>query len=128
MSSNRMEPVDSMKSLPHKLRFKSPGGGECDNPGDRQSHVLPAVGQRVHSLSRTTEGAGYWTPQDGEDPRKVMPPQQQQQYKNYSHNVNPNESQYQAENSMLKSQLGSLSEEVAQLKKLFSEQLLTKTN
>lgn len=52
----------------------------------------------------------------------------QQQHVNYSHNVNANESQYQAENSMLKSQLSSLSEEVAQLKKLFSEQLLTKTN
>lgn len=127
VSSNRMEPVDNMKSLPHKLRFKSPNGGECDNPGDRQSPVLPAVGQRFHRLSGTTEGAGYWTPQDREDPRKVMPPQQKQ-YMNYSHNVNPNESQYQAENSMLKSQLSSLSEEVAQLKKLFSEQLLTKTN
>ncbi|KAK2916806.1 hypothetical protein Q8A67_001180 [Cirrhinus molitorella] len=129
MSSNRMESVDGMKSLPHKLRFKSPGAGECDNLGDRQSPVLPAVAPRVHSLSGTPEGTGYWTPQDGEDARKVMPPQQQQQqYRNYSHNVNPNESQYQAENSMLKSQLSSLSEEVAQLKKLFSEQLLTKTN
>ncbi|XP_018922893.1 nuclear factor interleukin-3-regulated protein-like [Cyprinus carpio] len=129
MSSNRMESVDSMKSLPHKLRFKSPGGGECDNPGDRQSPVLPTVGPRVHNLLGTTEGAGYWTPQDGEDTRKVMPlQQQQQQYRNYSHSVNPSESQYQAENSMLKSQLSSLSEEVAQLKKLFSEQLLTKTN
>ncbi|XP_016120760.1 nuclear factor interleukin-3-regulated protein-like [Sinocyclocheilus grahami] len=127
MSSNRMESVDSMKSLPHKLRFKSPGGGECDNPGDRQSPVLPAVGPRVHNLPGTTEGAGYWTPQDREDARKVMP-LQQQQYRNYSHNVNPSESQYQAENSMLKSQLSSLGEEVAQLKKLFSEQLLTKTN
>uniref|UniRef100_A0A8C1TBM3 Nuclear factor, interleukin 3 regulated, member 6 n=1 Tax=Cyprinus carpio TaxID=7962 RepID=A0A8C1TBM3_CYPCA len=128
MPSNRMEPVDGMKSLPHKLRFKSPGSAECDNPGDRQSPVLPTVGPRVHSLSGTTEGVGYWTPQDGEDARKVMPPQQQQQYRNYSHNVKPNESQYQAENSMLKTQLSSLSEEVAQLKKLFSEQLLTKTN
>lgn len=129
MSSNRMESVDGMKSLPHKLRFKSPGGGECDHLGDRQSPVLTTVGPRVHNLSGTTEGAGYWTPQD-EDTRKVMPQQQQQQqqYRNYSHNVNPNESQYQAENSMLKSQLSSLSEEVAQLKKLFSEQLLTKTN
>ncbi len=77
VSSNRMEPVDNMKSLPHKLRFKSPNGGECDNPGDRQSPVLPAVGQRFHRLSGTTEGAGYWTPQDREDPRKVMPPQQE---------------------------------------------------
>ncbi|XP_026069815.1 uncharacterized protein nfil3-6 [Carassius auratus] len=125
MPSNRMESVDSMKSLPHKLRFKSPGGGECDNTGDRQSPVLPTVGPRVHNLSGSTEGAGYWTPPDGEDTRKVMP--LQQQYRNYSHNVNPSESQYQAENSMLKSQLSSLSEEVAQLKKLFSEQLLTKT-
>lgn len=128
MSSNRMESMDGMKSLPHKLRFKCPGGGEYDNPGDRQSPVLPTVGARGHSLSGTSEGAGYWAQQDGEDTRKVTPPQQQQQHRIYSHNLNPNESQYQAENSMLKSQLSSLSEEVAQLKKLFSEQLLTKTN
>lgn len=122
MPSNRMESMDSLRSLPHKLRFKSPGGGECDNLGERQSPVLP----RVHSLSGTSEGAGYWTQQEGEDTRKVTP--LPQQHRNYSHNMSPNESQYQAENSMLKSQLSSLSEEVAQLKKLFSEQLLTKTN
>lgn len=129
MSSNRMEPMDGMKSLPHKLRFKCPGSGECDNPGDRHSPVLPAGGARGHSI--LSEGTGYWTQQEAEDTRKVTPPPPlppQQQHRNYSHNLNPNESQYQAENSMLKSQLSSLSEEVAQLKKLFSEQLLTKTN
>lgn len=122
MPSTRLESMDGMKSLPHKLRFKSPGGGDCENLGERQSAAIPMANARVHSY--THEGAGYWTPHDGEDARKVI----QQQHVNYSHHVNANESQYQAENSMLKSQLSSLSEEVAQLKKLFSEQLLTKTN
>ncbi|XP_051572615.1 nuclear factor interleukin-3-regulated protein-like [Myxocyprinus asiaticus] len=128
MSSSRMESVEGIRCLPHKLRFKSPGNGEGDNPGDRQSPVLPVGVARVHSLSGTSEGSGCWPQQDGEETRKVMPQQHCNPASSYSHNINPNESQYQVENSMLKSQLSSLSEQVAQLKKLFSEQLLTKTN
>ncbi|TRY97332.1 hypothetical protein DNTS_020616 [Danionella cerebrum] len=106
----RMETVEGMRCLPHKLRFKSPVGSDCD---------APTTGARVHSYSGSNEGTGFWTQPEGEDTRKQQP---QQQHVNYS----PNE--YQAENSILKSQLSSLSEEVAQLKKLFSEQLLTKMN
>ncbi|KAI7803657.1 nuclear factor, interleukin 3 regulated, member 6 [Triplophysa rosa] len=122
---SRVEPVESMKSLPHKLRFKSAGGGEADNPGGRQSPVLPVVGARVPVPSGANEVAGYWAQQDGEDTRRVM---HCSTARTYNQGMNPNESQYQTENSVLKSQLSSLSEEVAQLKKLFSEQLLTKTN
>lgn len=118
-------PVDAMRSLPHKLRFKSPGSGEGDHPGGRQSPVLSVVGARVPVPSAPNEVPGYWAQQDGDDPRRAM---HCSTARNYNHGTNPNESQYQAENSMLKSQLSSLSEEVAQLKKLFSEQLLTKTN
>lgn len=115
--------ADVMKSLPHKLRFKSPCSGEGDNPGGRQSPVLSVVGARVPVPSGPNEVAGYWAPQDGEETRRVT------HCRTYNHGTNPpNESQYQAENSMLKTQLSSLGEEVAQLKKLFSEQLLTKTN
>ncbi|XP_051570166.1 nuclear factor interleukin-3-regulated protein-like [Myxocyprinus asiaticus] len=128
MSSSRMESVEGMRSLPHKLRFKSPGCGEGDSPGDRQSPVLPVGSTRVHSLSGASEVSGFWPQQDGEETRKVMPQQHCNTASGYSHNMSPNESQYHVENNMLKSQLSSLSEEVAQLKKLFSEQLLTKTN
>ncbi|XP_051988303.1 nuclear factor interleukin-3-regulated protein-like [Xyrauchen texanus] len=128
VSSSRMESVDGMRSLPHKLRFKSPGSGEGDNPGDRQSPILPVGSTRVHGLSGASEVSGFWPQQDGEETRKVMPQQHCNTASGYSHNMSPNESQYHVENNMLKSQLSSLSEEVAQLKKLFSEQLLTKTN
>lgn len=120
---SRGEPGDGMKSLPHKLRFKSLGSGEGDNPGGRQSPILSVVGARVPVPSGPNEVPGYWAPQDGE--KTVM---HCSTARTYNHGTNPNDSQYQAENSMLKSQLSSLSEEVAQLKKLFSEQLLTKTN
>lgn len=104
---SRTETVEGMKSLPHKLRFKSPSSGEGDNTGQS-----PMGGARVSAPSGASEGMGYWPQQDGEA-------------KTYHHSY---DSQYQAENCMLKSQLSSLSEEVAQLKKLFSEQLLTKAN
>ncbi|XP_029014590.1 nuclear factor, interleukin 3 regulated, member 6 [Betta splendens] len=87
--------AEAMKNLPHKLRFKSPGGGDG--------------GGASRALSSAEAGAGPWRQQgegegEGEGGARSTPPQ----------------------DTYLKSQLHSLSEEVAQLKKLFTEQLMAK--
>lgn len=90
---------EALKNLPHKLRFKTPVAGEGgDGAGDRRSPVLA--------------GAGRDAPREEEEARRAG---QSPQY----HVPQP-------ENSLLRSQISSLSEEVAQLKRLFTEQLMAK--
>ena len=110
-------PADSMKTLPHKLRFKVPcgdvGGG---GTGDRRSPALVAVCQ-----GKGPGGRGLWVHQpeteDGAVRGSQTPP------------CGPSlGGDYQNENSVLRSQLTSLSEEVAQLKKLFTQQLMAKVH
>ncbi|XP_061089243.1 nuclear factor, interleukin 3 regulated, member 3 [Conger conger] len=118
-----LEAADGMKSLPHKLRFKTPGICEAGEAGEsRRSPLQPGA---ARDAGRTHEGPCAWQPQQ-QYPRQepqcypqpaayTLPPPQ-----------GPTDSHYHMENSVLKSQLSSLSEEVAQLKKLFSQQLLSK--
>lgn len=136
MASGRGESGEGMKSLPHKLRFKCPGGSDNENPSEpqRTQMLQPMSGRdapRNHYPLGASEGARYW-PQEGDEPRKTLPhphphPHCSPASGSYSSSqpppVNHSDGYYHAENSVLKSQLSSLSEEVAQLKKLFSEQL-----
>lgn len=128
MASSRGESVEGMKSLPHKLRFKCPGSGEGENPSDRRSPMQPMGGRdgpRNHFPLGVSEGPRYWQ-QEGEEARKMIthpPCGPSGSYSSSPLSVNQGDTYYHTENSMLKSQLSSLSEEVAQLKKLFSEQL-----
>ncbi|XP_064180118.1 nuclear factor, interleukin 3 regulated, member 3 [Anguilla rostrata] len=125
------DPAESMRSLPHKLRFKTPGGGDAGGGDGGESRRSPAQpgrdAARGHAPFVGAEGPCAWQQQ------------QQQQYPRPEQHCYPQpaayalppqqggaDSQYHAENSVLKSQLSSLSEEVAQLKKLFSQQLLSK--
>ncbi|XP_030639253.1 nuclear factor, interleukin 3 regulated, member 3 [Chanos chanos] len=126
---------ESMKSLPHKLRFKVPGGNEVPEaevivPGETRNHS-PLLA-KSHDISReqpmaqygygAVEGQGVWqAQQSGEHQFNLTP-------NGYSSAPPQNQTDSNAENSALRSQLSSLSEEVAQLKKLFSQQLLSKVN
>lgn len=140
----KLDHAESMKNLPHKLRFKTPcngDGGEAaaDNSNTRRSHVLPAVGREgqreaLKGQGETGEGhAGLWLQQlEGDEGRRGR---QSPQYSTSPTgcNVNPptqgpTKVQGQQENSYLKSQLNTLSVEVAQLKKLFTQQLMSNVN
>ncbi|XP_029913551.1 nuclear factor, interleukin 3 regulated, member 6 [Myripristis murdjan] len=144
----KVDPADTMKNLPYKLRFKMPGSGEGaeaagDNTSARRSPTLSSAGRegpreplKGQGLSGGETGAGHsgpWPQQmEAEESRRGR---QSPQYNNSATGYNPqppaqgqSEVQYQNENSFLKSQLTSLSEEVAQLKKLFTEQLMAKVN
>ncbi|XP_053707314.1 nuclear factor, interleukin 3 regulated, member 6 [Synchiropus splendidus] len=99
--------ADNLKNLPHKLRFKGPGNGET---GEAAAPV--DIGHARPSPAESSEG--LW-PSPLESPQYLA---------NHPQSHTLAELSYQSENSHLKSQLNSLSEEVAHLKKLFTEQLL----
>ncbi|KAM4530081.1 nuclear factor, interleukin 3 regulated, member 6 [Odontesthes bonariensis] len=146
LSGVRLDHGETMKNLPHKLRFKTPGCGEAlDVAGDgaRRSPTLTAAGREgpreaVKGLSAGEAGpghcAGSWLQQlEGEDGRRErQSPHYSAPSASYSLHSPPSQAQsevqYQHENTHLKSQLNSLSEEVAQLKRLFTEQLMAKVN
>ncbi|XP_056143501.1 nuclear factor, interleukin 3 regulated, member 6 [Lampris incognitus] len=142
----RMDLAETMKNLPHKLRFKSPISGEgtdatADNNGARRSPILSTAGRdapreafRGQPPSGVEAGAGYtslWQQQqEAEEMRRGrQSPQHNTSAGGCGLQPPPHgqtEVHYQNENSVLRSQLTSLSEEVAQLKKLFTEQLNAK--
>ncbi|KAM9394238.1 nuclear factor, interleukin 3 regulated, member 6 [Pholidichthys leucotaenia] len=144
----RQEHADVMKTLPHKLRFKVPGSGDGgdavgDNSTIRRSPVLSfpvreAQKETVKGLSAGEPGAGHcagsWLQHmEGDGSRRGgQSPQCHVSTAGYGLQPPPTQGQadvqHQHENTYLKSQLSSLSEEVAQLKKLFTEQLMAKTN
>ncbi|XP_056258303.1 nuclear factor interleukin-3-regulated protein-like [Seriola aureovittata] len=149
LTGGKLDHAEAMKNLPHKLRFKTPGGGDGadaagDNSSARRSPTLPTLGREgpretvnkglIGGETRAGYCAGPWLQQlEGEDGRRGrQSPQYNASSASYSLHPPPTqgqtEVQYQHENTYLKSQLNSLSEEVAQLKKLFTEQLMAKVN
>ncbi|XP_062874702.1 nuclear factor, interleukin 3 regulated, member 6 [Trichomycterus rosablanca] len=128
-ASGHGESIDGMKSLPHKLRFKCPGIGDCENFSERRSSMQHTVGRektlRNQSPVGIAEESRYWQQQEGDETPKMHDQHQISTNGAYSAGQPQmnSDTYYSAENNMLKSQLSSLSEEVAQLKKLFSEQL-----
>ncbi|XP_026180256.1 nuclear factor, interleukin 3 regulated, member 6 [Mastacembelus armatus] len=142
-SGGKPDQAEAMKNLPYKLRFKTPGSGEgADAGGDgsstRRSPTAGREGPRdtVRGLSGGEGGVGPCTgpwlqQQEGEEAKRGR---QSPQYNPSSAacSLQPPPSQgladvqHQHENTSLKSQLHSLSEEVAQLKKLFTEQLMAR--
>lgn len=146
LTGGKMDQPEGMKNLPHKLRFKTPGSSDgSEAPGDngstRRSPTFSAAGRealREKGLGGGEAGAGpcagSWIQHiEGEEGRRGrQSPQYSASAAGYSLQPPPTqgqpEVQYQHENTYLKCQLNSLSEEVAQLKKLFTEQLMAKTN
>lgn len=144
----KLDQAEGMKNLPYKLRFKTSSSGDAgeaagDNNSARRSPTPSTAGREglreaPKGLSGGEMGAGHctgtWLQQlEGEEGRRgrqspqynasaasyiLQPPSTQGQ----------TEVQYKHENTHLKSQLNSLSEEVAQLKKLFTQQLMAKVN
>lgn len=121
--SGRCDSGESVKGLPHKLRFKMAGVSE-EMAAEPSGHYPPSppVGTwRGPTTREEPRNGGALTGNmvfdgccEAEAPRVHLPVLQG--------------SGFQTENSTLRSQLASLSAEVAQLKKLFSEQILIKMN
>ncbi|KAM9843887.1 nuclear factor, interleukin 3 regulated, member 6 [Aulostomus maculatus] len=145
LTGGKIDQAEAMKNLPHKLRFKTPSngdGGDPDNSSTRRSPTLSTAGREGQrealkgqglSGGETTEGhTGPWLQQlEGDESRRErQSPQYTSATSSNLQSSTPGqpEVQYQHENSYLKSQLHSLSKEVAQLKKLFTEQLMANTN
>ncbi|KAG8547026.1 hypothetical protein GDO81_029307 [Engystomops pustulosus] len=95
---------DTYKSLPHKLRFKA-----CA-PGEEFPHAAAPVSREMNSFP--TEVAQAFPQQPMACPRG--------RWGNQGQDVTPAQG---AESTELRSQLASLSAEVAQLKRIFSEQM-----
>lgn len=144
LSGGRLDQAESMKNLPHKLRFKTPGSGEVtegvsDCTSARRSPTFSAAGRELPRVAVKGTSGGEagpapcsWLQQlEGEESKKEkQSPHYHASTASYNLRSPPTQghSEVQGENSILKSQLSSLSEEVAQLKKLFTEQLMAKIN
>lgn len=124
---NRQDSADGLKSLPHKLRFKAPSsdGGELSPKCDRvKDPPVATVGPRVHIKTQQqtvwdkAEGHPAWRNQESFcEPRSC----QSGEYDTHQHKAH-----CPTEDMGLRSQISCLSHEVAQLKRLLSQQLLTK--
>ncbi|XP_026567228.1 uncharacterized protein LOC113443312 isoform X2 [Pseudonaja textilis] len=115
----RYDSGESIKGLPHKLRFKMAVGSE-EIAGEQSGHCPPSppggtwrgLVTRKDQLSTGCSAGPLAVESNGETEIPGA----------------PQEPEYQVENRSLQCQLASLSAEVAQLKKLFSEQILIKMN
>ncbi|XP_051563698.1 nuclear factor interleukin-3-regulated protein-like [Myxocyprinus asiaticus] len=117
---------NSMKGLPHKLRFKTPGGteGEVFLPVEMEKSLSSTMvglhhSSQVREQSTAGRTEGLWRPQP-----HTMPPTGSTPHHNYP----AIQRHCSMENDAIRSQLSSLTEEVAQLKKLVSQRLLPKLN
>lgn len=113
LSVSKADHVEGLKNLPHKLRFKTPGSGEGPEGGDPLSKGHVDNGQWVHRG-------------EAEDRARRSP-----EYipaATFSSQSPVHGDTFRQENHTLKSQISSLTEEVAQLKRLFTEQLMAKVH
>uniref|UniRef100_A0A672IQH8 Nuclear factor interleukin-3-regulated protein-like n=1 Tax=Salarias fasciatus TaxID=181472 RepID=A0A672IQH8_SALFA len=135
---HRQDSLEGLRSLPHKLRFKGPvgsgdGGDMCASPEGR--HSGPPVAMVGPNIQMRSQQPAAW---DGRVEAHAAWPREEA-YGGVEHQGAP--SGYYptsalpasrdnkcspAEDVSLRSQISCLSQEVAQLKRLFSQQLLAK--
>lgn len=121
------ESTDSMKSLPHKLRFKCPNSDGADqSPSCESKPKGPPVATVGPSVHISPQQQPEW---DRAEERIVWGGQESNyggQSCQYYTSAEYNTTEGPTEKMGLQSQISSLSQEVAQLKRLFSQQLLTR--
>lgn len=131
----RQDSSEGLRSLPHKLRFKGPvgtseGAETSPLPDSRQSGPPVAmVGPNIQMRNHQQAGWESQPPYSREE--ACGGPGQQYQgpssgYHTSSFPQNSTDSKFWTEDTSLRSQISCLSQEVAQLKRLFSQQLLSK--
>ncbi|KAM9363964.1 uncharacterized protein ABDE67_021704 [Symphorus nematophorus] len=136
---NRQDSPEGLRSLPHKLRFKGPSGcsegGEMSPPSDCRHSGPPVatVGPNIQERSHQQVGWDSRTENQAPWPREEACGGLGQQYQapssgycNSSSLQNSRDTRCLTEDISLRSQISCLSQEVAQLKRLFSQQLLSK--
>ncbi|KAF7216435.1 NFIL3 like protein [Nothobranchius furzeri] len=125
--TNRQDSPEGLKNLPHKLRFKSPPGGELPPSPDSRLGGRPAepnVQVKNQQLVGWDGPAETRTPYSREEARGGF----RQQNQSSPFDPFPQNSNYECSTDevSLRSQISCLSQEVAQLKKLLSQQLPSK--
>ncbi|XP_018520357.1 nuclear factor interleukin-3-regulated protein [Lates calcarifer] len=133
---NKQDLPEGLRSLPHKLRFKGPSGsndgGEMSPSSDNRHSGPPVATVGPNIQVRTHQQAGWDSWAENQAPWSREEACGGQQYQGpspgcYNSSLqNPRDTKYMTEDISLKSQISCLSQEVAQLKRLFSQQLLSK--
>uniref|UniRef100_A0A668AAT8 Nuclear factor, interleukin 3 regulated, member 3 n=1 Tax=Myripristis murdjan TaxID=586833 RepID=A0A668AAT8_9TELE len=135
----RPDSGEGLRSLPHKLRFKAPSGGSEGGEGSLSPdsrHRCPPVATVGPNIQLRSQPQTTWDSRPESQapwPREEACSGPEQQYQGpasacYS-SLPPQTSRdtkCMPEGNSLRSQISCLSQEVAQLKKLFSQQLLSK--
>ncbi|KAM3623714.1 uncharacterized protein V6R79_014851 [Siganus canaliculatus] len=134
--ANRQDSPEGLRSLPHKLRFKGPSGG---NEGGEMSPstdtrrcgpLVATVGPNIPVRSEwdcRTDSQGFWSREEACGGFEQQYQSPSSGYYNSSSMQNSTDTKCLTEDASLRSQISCLSQEVAQLKKLFSQQMLSKT-
>lgn len=138
-NANRQESPEGLRSLPHKLRFKGPSGcseGWELSPSPDTRHSGPPVATVGPNIQVRNHHQAWWDSRtDSQAPlcREEACAGYGEQYEgpssvcyNSSSLQNSRDTKYLTEDISLKSQISCLSQEVAQLKRLVSQQLLSK--
>jgi len=134
---SRQDSPEGLRSLPHKLRFKgaagfsdagelSPSSSDARPSGPPVATVWPNIqvrGPQQAGWDNPTEGQAAWSREEASG----GPEQQYQGQYNSSSLHNSRGTKYSTEDVSLRSQISCLSQEVTQLKRLFSQQLLSKS-
>ncbi|KAI3352831.1 hypothetical protein L3Q82_019398 [Scortum barcoo] len=136
---NRQDSSEGLKSLPHKLRFKGPGGctdgGEMSPSSDNRQTGPPVatVGPNIQVRNQQqvgwdsrTESQAPWSREEACGGFRQQYQGLSSEYYNCSTLQNSRDAKCLTEDISLRSQISCLSQEVAQLKRLFSQQLLSK--
>lgn len=136
---NRQDSPEGLRSLPHKLRFKAPSGGsdagdmslstDSRHSGPPVATVGPNIQVRNHQQAgcdSRAESQAIWSREEAcsELGQKYQSPSSK--CYNSSSLQTSRDTKNVTEDVSLRSQISCLSQEVAQLKKLFSQQLLSK--
>lgn len=136
---NRQDSPEGLRSLPHKLRFKGPSGcnegGELSPSSDIRHSGPPVATVGPNIQVRNHQQVGWESRTEGQTPwsREEACGGVGQQYQRpscgYYNSTSlqySRDTKYLTEDISLRSKISCLSQEVAQLKRLFSQQLLNK--
>lgn len=135
---NRQDSLEGLRSLPHKLRFKGPCGsneGAEMSPSSDTRHNGPpvaTVGPNIHVRNQQQARCDSQVESQAAWSRGEACGGLGQQYQSLSPGYcnstlqTPRDPKYMTEDVSLRSQISCLSQEVAQLKRLFSQQMCSK--
>ncbi|XP_054896799.1 uncharacterized protein LOC129366787 [Poeciliopsis prolifica] len=126
-ASERANSSDGLRNLPHKLRFKSPPDGRTSSSPDNRPAGPPVATVEPNIQVKTAQQVGW-----GGQATVQAPYEQQQKVRDSSCGLGDSSPlqkssrKFSGGDVSLRSDISSLSQEVAQLRRLLSQQLLHK--